>query len=332
MNPIDCFVSIVTPIYNDSKILESFVAETLTVLRNNYTNYELVLVNDGSEDDTSKIMSQLLKEYECIRLINLSRHFGTEVAISSGLDAVIGDFVVVMLPESDPPQLIPQLIEQCREGNDILIGIRSNRTGEPWWLQLGANLFYWCSQNIFKIPLIKNSTHFRVLSRRVVNSMIQVEDKYRYIRIFSAYIGYNSQTFIYEPIKRYRKPKIRGFRESINLGLQIIFLNSVHPLRIASLLSLFISGLNLIYLGYIMLVYLFKQHIAEGWVTLSVQSSVMFFFISIILAILCEYVGLMFAKLRGWASYYVADEKTSSVLIVDPQRRNIVQDSENIKI
>ena len=97
----ECFVSVITPLHNDSKIVESFVAEVIPILRDNYTNYELVLVNDGSEDDIVARVNLLLKEYECIRFISLSKHFGTEIAISSGLDSVIGDFVVVMLPESE---------------------------------------------------------------------------------------------------------------------------------------------------------------------------------------------------------------------------------------
>ena len=92
----DCLVSIISPLYKDAQILEDFVDEVMEILRNNFTNYELVLINDASEDDTANIVLTLLKKYECIRLINLSRHFGTEIAICSGLDAVIGDFTSVL--------------------------------------------------------------------------------------------------------------------------------------------------------------------------------------------------------------------------------------------
>lgn len=332
MTKSDCFVSIIAPLYNYSQIIKAFVSEVMEVLRNSYTNYELILVDDGCEDDTADKVALLLKEYECIRLLQLSRHYGTEIAISSGLDSAIGDFVVVMLPESDPPELIPELIEQCRKGKDILIGVRHNRCGEPFWMRAGSNLFYWSCRRLFKIPLTKNGTHFRVLTRQVVNALIQVRDKYRYLRLIGVYVGYSSETFIYEPIRRYRRVRTRNLIESINLALQIVFMNSIHPLRLASYLSLFASIFNLIYIAYVILVYLFKDKVAEGWVTLSVQNALMYFFISVILAILCEYVGLMLAKSRGWAAYYIADEKNSSVLIVDRERRNIVQESEDIQV
>lgn len=328
----DCFVSVIAPIYQDSKIVETFVAEVMQILQTHYAYYELILVNDGSEDDTAEKVTLLLKNYKCIRLINLSRHFGIEVAISSGLDSAIGDWVVVMLPETDPPQLIPSLIEQCRNGKDILIGVRQSRLDDAWWLRIGVNLFYWCCKRIFKISLIKNTTQFRVFSRQVVNVLIQVKDKYHYLPMLNSYVGYRSQTFVYESIKRTRHPKSKSLLEAINLGLQIIFINSVNPLRFASFLSLLASLFNLLYLGYIVLIYLFKEKVAEGWITLSTQNAIMFFFISIILAILCEYVGLLFAKSRDWAAYYIADEKTSSVLIVEQERRNIVQESKNIQV
>jgi len=332
MSNADCFVSVIVPLFNDARIVEVVIDDLLSILRENYQFYELILINDGSEDDTVDRVCLLLKKYSGIRLINLSRHFGTEVAISSGLDTAIGDFIVILLPHCDPPQLIPELIRRCQEGKDILIGVRKNRLDEPLWMRLAANLFYWSCQNILHIPLTKNATQFRILSRQVVNAITQVPDNYCYLRLLSAYVGYRSQTFTYNQIKRYKRAKKRSLMASINLALQIIFMNSAHPLRLASYLSLIASGLNLLYMVYIVLVYLIKNKVAEGWVTLSMQSSVMFFFISIILAIVCEYIGLIFAKSRGWATYYIADEKNSSVFGSDPDIYNVVRDSEDLQI
>lgn len=332
MTTAECFVSVISPLYNDAKIIPSFITEVMGILRDNYSNYELLLINDGSEDGTIAQIKPLLNQYECIRVISLSKHFGTEIAISSGLDSVIGDIVVIMLPESDPPALIPDLVEKCRQGADLLVGVRNKRQLEPFWMVIGANLFYWFCTTVLKIPLTKNATEFRVLSRQAVNALLQVEDKYRYLRLLGVYIGYRNDTFIYEPIKRYKRVKTRGLLESINLGLRLIFLNSAHPLRFASYLSVIASIFNLLYMIYIIGIYLFKEKVVEGWVTLSFQNSIMFFFISVILAILCEYVGLMFSQSKGWATYYIAEEKTSSVLIAQQHRVNIVEESEDIEI
>lgn len=329
---VDCFVSVVAPLDNDESLVEAFVVEIMQVLRQNYTNYELVLVNDGSSDDTALKVSGLLHLYECIRLINLSRHFGTDVAISSGLDSVIGDFVVVMIPESDPPQLIPELIERARHGNDILIGVRRDRADEPVWMRVGAYLFYWGCCKLLKIPLIQNSTQFRVLSRQVINAITQLQDKSRYLRLLSSYVGYNSQTFTYDFIRRYKRRRLKNWIELFDTALQIVVVNSVRPLRFASYLGLIASILNIAYIGYIALVYFLKDSVAEGWVTLSFQNAIMFFFILMVLTILSEYIGFIVERIKGVPSYYVASEKNSSVLIADRERRNVVQHSKNIKL
>ncbi|MDY6939774.1 MAG: glycosyltransferase family 2 protein [Cyanobacteriota bacterium] len=329
---LECFVSVIAPLQNDARILKPFVEEVMKVLRDGFTNYELVLVNDGSTDNTSKIVSSLLRDYECIRLINLSRSFGTDVAISSGLDSVIGDFVVVMIPESDPPQLIPELIATAQNGRDILIGIRRDRHDEPMWMKAGANLFYWLCRKLLKIPLIQNSTQFRVLSRQVVNAITQVGDKSRYLRLLGAYVGYDCGTFTYDFIYRYRHRRLKGILELLDTALQIIVVNSVRPLRFASYIGLLASVLNILYIVYIGLVYLLKERVAEGWMTLSFQNAIMFFFVSMVLTILAEYVGFIFDRLKGWPAYYVAGEQNSSVLIADRERRNIVQESKKVKI
>ena len=328
----DCFISVIAPLYNDSRIIEAFVTETIEILRDNYSNYELVLVNDGSEDGTIEQVSWLLKKYECIRLINLSRHFGCDVAISSGLDSVIGDFIVVMMPSSDPPNLIPKLIIQARNGKDILIGVRSNRSDEPFWLRGGASLFYSIGKRLLGLPLVKNSTQFRVLSRQVVNAIVQLQDNHRYLRLLSFYVGYISDTFTYDLIKRRKYNRTKGLLESLDAALQIIVTNSLRPMKFASYLALFTSLLNAFYMVYIFLIYLIKKKVAEGWITLSFQNSVMFLLISLVLTVLCEYVGLILEQTKAGPSYYVASEKSSSVLIVDQNRRNIVQESRSAEI
>src|SRR5262245_33093838 len=139
----DCFASVVAPLHDDADIVEGFVRDVLAVLEEHYANYELVLIDDGSTDDTAARVDALLERERCIRLVRLSRSFGRDVAISAGLDTVIGDFVVVLVPESDPPALIPEFIERCRRGAGIVYGIRARRPAEPLYLSIGTRVFYW---------------------------------------------------------------------------------------------------------------------------------------------------------------------------------------------
>jgi len=323
----DCFVSVIAPLHNDADLVESFVQDVIGVLKREYANYELVLIDDGSRDGTVDQVARLLTTMECIRLIRLSRHFGYETAISAGLDTAIGDFVVVMNPDTDPPEAIPRMVEQCRQGPGIVFGIRQHRLGEPLYLRAGARLFYWYFNRVLKVNLPKDSTDFRVFSRQSVNAITRIKDRFRYLRTFSTYVGYGNESFTYTPIRRRSQPRVKGFGESVGLAVNMIVANSVQPLRMVSLLGLLLSFLSVVHIVYVVLVYLFDKHVIAGWVTQSLHNSVMFLFVFLILAVLCEYVGRLLTEVRRRPGYFVLEERNSSVLLADEERKNVVLES-----
>ena len=319
----ECFITVIAPLYNDAEIVEDFVEETIRVLRASFRDYELLLINDGSEDETPAKVMRILQRSECIRLITLSRHFGTDIAISSGLDSAIGDFVVIMVPDSTPPWLVPELIQEAHSGWDILIGVRKDRSGDPVWLRAGASFFYWFFKKMFKIPLAKNSTHFWILSRQVVNAIIQVDTSHRHLRLLTSHVGYRSKTFVYQPLQRSSKPQTRGFFDAVDYALKAVLLHSVRPLRLAGAFGLLASLGNLV--GSI--VAAVRAPAGRGWDALALQNSLMFFLLALVLAVLCEYASILFERSRGWMAYHVIDEHTSSVPFADSERRNIVAES-----
>lgn len=326
-----CLVSVVAPLHNDSEIVESFVTDVSRVLKSSFTHYEIVLVNDGSNDDTVDKVSMLLTKHECIRLINLSRSYGVDVAIASGLDSVIGDFVVVMLPDMDPPGMIPSLIDRAQKGSHILLGVNDYRSQEPLWSNLGTAVFAWVCVKIFGIPITRNATYFRVLSRPVINAILRVEDKYRYLRLLSFYVGFKSETFSYKPIQRYSIVRRRGLLASVRLAIDMIVANSVRPLRLATCVgTLGIVG-NTCYIAYVLIAVLFQDYVGAGAAAFSLLISSSCLAILVILTVLVEYVGSLTGRLRAWTPYYITDEKNSSVLISDPERRNIVTVSEELE-
>ena len=187
---IQHFVSVVAPVRDESPIIEAFVRETVSILDETFENYELLLVDDGSQDETVSKIQGMLDHYQGIRLIRLSRQFGEEVAISAGLESVIGDYVVVMMPSMDPPALIPSLVEHSLAGIDVVFGVHAGPRTEGWLYRTGSKLFFWYCERFLEIKLPKNSTQLRCLSRKALNAITQSKDSYRYLRLSSYYVGY----------------------------------------------------------------------------------------------------------------------------------------------
>ena len=320
----DCFVSVIAPLADDADIVEAFVADIIWTMRERYAHFELVLVDDGSNDATVEIVANLTKNVGVIRLIRLSRSFGQEVAISAGLDSAIGDFVVVMLPDSDPPDMVPVMIERAREGAGIVFGLRQDRRTDPLLLRIGAHLFYWYADSILNLRTPKNATHFRVLSRQVVNALIKIKEQTRYLRTLSGYVGYANQSVVYTPIRRRKVTRRKGLFEALQLAVNIIVTNSAQPLRHVTLLGLAASGLNALYVLYIVAIYFFKDAVAEGWVTQSLQTAVMFFFLFLLLTVLSEYIGRILEEVKDRPLYYVLEEHQGPAVMNIEERKNVV--------
>lgn len=329
---VDRFISVIAPLHDDADIIESYIQDAISVLRENYTNYELVLVDDHSHDETVNKVKGLLTECEGIRFLRLSREFGEEVAITAGLDTVIGDFTIVMLPRMDPPHMIPEIVRRCIGGTDVVFGVRRNRKGDSWLVRMSSRLFYWYCRKMLKLDLPQNSTQFRCLSRQALNAIIQIKDSYRYLRLFSSFVGYERQPFIYDPIARRGKHRKPGFIQSVNQGIALIIENSSHPLRLVSWLGLLAAAGNLLYVGYVFAVYFLKEDVMQGWTTLSLQSAGQFFLIALILTGLCEYTGRVLNRLRDRPLYYIMEEKNSSVLLIDKERRNVLEESKHVEL
>ncbi len=323
----DCFVSVVSPIFNDADILDGFLSEVSGILKNNYANFEIVLVDDGSCDTTPTIISQLLKRYVCVRYVGLSRRFGDEIAIAAGLETVLGDYVVVMLPNIDPPPAIINMIEMAKINNSMVLGIRNSREGESFFVKLGSRVFYQYMHKVLKIDVPKNATHFRVMTRQTVNAITQIRDRLRYLRIFTAYVGYTYCSYNYDPINRRNKSNKREFMKELRLAVNVIVSNTTQPLRFISLLGLSVGVLNLFYMVYVLFTYIYSDRVVEGWVTLSLQSSAMFLFVLVIITVLSEYIGRILNEIHDRPLYYIKEEKNSNVLIPDQDRRNVFTES-----
>jgi polyisoprenyl-phosphate glycosyltransferase len=308
----ETFLSVVAPLESDgSRAVEAFVDETVAVLHGLVTHYEIVLVDDGAPEETVDIVRALLQRYDFVRFLRLSRHFGEETAISAGLDVAIGDYVVVMLPNMDPPALIPEFLARVRADADIVYGVRLHRKTEPFWYRLGARVFYWYINTVVRAGIPEDSTQFRCMSRQVVNAITQIRGPDQYLRLLTSYIGFKKLAFPYAPINRTGAPTVRPKREAVNLARALVMDHTTHPLRVVIW-----TGAALALLDFV--VALLRRS--------AMQLPFAFVVVAIMIAIVGEYVGGLSRRLRDRPAYYVREEHTSSVLLRE-ERKNVVDSS-----
>jgi polyisoprenyl-phosphate glycosyltransferase len=323
----DAFVSVVIPIRDRMDYAAGFVRELHALLERTYANFEVILVDDGCTDGTEKSLRQLLKELDGLRLLRLSRPFGREATILAGLESSIGDYIVVMLPESDPVELVPAMVERCRLGSGVVVGVEENPARQGGFAGFASRCFHWYCRKQLHLNLHPGSRFFRVFSRSALNAILQIRDRVRNLRYLSGVVGFDADPFPYRLQWRVERPPRRRFTRALSEGIGIILANTRHPLRFVTDLGLAASAINL---GYVLYSFLARRAdpVGErGWSVVSLQLSILFFILFVVLAVLAEYVGLVLWETRSRPAYFVAREEQSNLVKGLVRRRNVVNES-----
>jgi dolichol-phosphate mannosyltransferase len=310
----ESLVSVVAPLEGDTPdVVQAFVEETVAVLRGVVTHYEIILVDDGAAEATVIRVRALLERYDFVRFLRLSRHFGEETAITAGLDAAIGDYVIVMLPNMDPPTLIPEFLERARSEADVVYGVRMHRKSEPFWYRAGARLFYWYINKVVRAGIPEDSTQFRCMSRQVVNAITQIRGSDQYLRLLTSYIGFRKQGLPYAPLNRTGAAIVRPKREAVHLARALVMDHTTHPLRTVCWVGVVLAIFNFIVVA----------TRSGGGSDGQLHGALAFLVIAVMLAAIGEYVAGIVNRLRDRPAYYVREEHTSSVLLRE-ERKNVV--------
>ncbi len=320
----DILISVVAPVYNEEECIKEYIDQTVNILKKNYLNYELILVDDGSNDNTTKIIEQILKEKGNIRLILLSRNYGREIAMSAGLDTAIGDYVVIMDSDlQDNPHIIPKLIDKAVEGFDVVYAARSNRKGESFLKITFSKIFYKIASNMTGFEIPENAGDFRVFNRKVVNSIGQLKESNRYMKMLYAYVGFKVSFISFERNSRHAGKTKYKYSQLFNASLDAIISFSNKPLRFLSLFSVSISLMLLIFSLFITInKLLYSNTIAEGWSSTMIFISLMFSILFVFLAIISEYISRILVESKNRPLYYIRDELNSSNML----NKNIADD------
>lgn len=317
----DAFVSVVVVV--DHTV--SRVADVLTALEQRlsvaYTNYELVVVDNGMGAADLADVRRILSTVPCVRVQRLSRHFAYDTAIFSGIESAIGDYVVVMEAGRDPVEMVDQVVDGLMTGADIVQGISSTVVGGTLLERWGRSLFYWYNKRALGVEIPSRATYLTGFTRRAVNSLLSSGRQFRYLRHLMRHIGYSIVELTYVPAQGSRR---RGILAGAADAVEMITSYSLHPLRAVSVGGMIVAAINLAYAVYVVVTFFAASGVEPGWTTTNLQLGIMFFFLFSILAVISEYVGRMLAETRREPPYFIMEELTSDRLIADEGRRNIV--------
>jgi dolichol-phosphate mannosyltransferase len=265
-------ISVVLPIYNEEKGLKSFIVDLYAQMKDIKQNFEIILVNDGSTDQSLELIQSLCSNHSELKFIGLSRNFGHQIAVSAGIDYASGDQVILMDADGqDPPELIPDLIVKMNEGFDVVYAKRTKRANESILKKWTASTFYKLLNKITSIEIPVDTGDFRIINRKVVNALKQMPEKQRYLRGQIAWLGFKQTPIEYERKGRNAGETNYTYRKMIRLAFDAITSFSNWPLRLAT-----ISGFVCAFLGFILILYtLYAKFILKiyepGWPSLMIS-------------------------------------------------------------
>ena len=308
----DLILSVILPVHDRREELEPYVGRVLAALRQGFVNHELIIVDDGSLDGSAEIARALVARNLSVRLVQLSRAYGVEIAIAAGLDQAIGDYVAVLSPElTDPVEMLPTLIATARDGVDVVYVKRPRtrpRLGQGLVHWLGARLFYELCRRLTGLTIHDDASDFCLLSRRVVNSLTRLKEHNRVMSMLLAYTGFSTRGIEPDPALGLPPHHWPGMRRRLHLALDAIVAFSDKPLRYVSYASMLISALALLGAGAVLVERILNTRVAEGWASLMVVQLVMFCLLFLLLAIVSEYVSRILIEAKHRPLYYIREE------------------------
>ena len=308
-------ITILIPCFNEENSLD-LLYERLRNMTSQLSQYrfQILLVNDGSKDNTLAKMQELHTKDSTVSYLSLSRNFGKENAMLAGLDFAEGDAVILLDADlQDPPELIPQMIEEWEKGYDDVYARRRSRAGETWFKKASAYWYYRILQKFADIDIPSDVGDFRLLDRQAVDALCSLRERQGYTKGLFSWIGYNKKELMFD-----REPRAAGnskmnFLKLFGLAVDGITSFSVAPLRLASVLGIIISTIAFVYLIFVIAKTLLFGDPVAGYP--SMISIILFMggIQLIVLGIIGEYVGRIFYESKRRPDYLVSEYNGNKV-------------------
>lgn len=305
-NGADELISVVVPAYNEETVLNEFHQRCAAVLEKTGLRWEIIYINDGSTDRTLSTMAELQKSCPGVSIVDLSRNFGKEIALTAGLEYARGDIVIVIDADlQDPPELIPELMSKWRDGYDNVYAKRISRSGESLFKRLTARIFYRVIRGMSRVEIPENTGDFRLLSRRAVDSVLKLREQHRFMKGLFSWIGYPAVAVEYHRDSRAAGKTKWNYWNLMNFAIEGITSFSTAPLRLATAVGLGTAALALAYASVV-----FYRTLAFGDPVAGYPSMmIIILFLGavqlIFIGVIGEYLGRMFNESKNRPLYLV---------------------------
>lgn len=306
VGPVNPALSVVIPCYNEEGGIGPLLARLLPACEGSFgRSYEVILIDDGSKDQTWPEIRASAERNSNIVGLKLSRNYGHQKSLSAGLKQVRGTYIFVLDADlQDPPELLPQMLHLAKQGSDVVYGQRRERAGETWFKRKSAAWFYQILSKLSDVQIPKDTGDFRLMTRRVVDLLNSMPESHRFIRGMVSWVGFRQEALLYDRDERFVGETHYPLKKMLSFAADALTSFSIVPLRVASIFGALISllsGFGLIGVG---ISYLLGQTIA-GWASLAV----LVLFIGgaqlLVLGIIGEYVGRIYSESKQRPLYII---------------------------
>lgn len=301
-------ISIVGPVYNEAEGLPHFHERLVNAARSLGMPYEIIYVNDGSRDRSLEVLRELRRADPNVKIVDFSRNFGHQLAITAGMDHASGDACVVIDTDGqDPPELIPKLVEAWKAGHEVVYAVRTRREGETLFKLATAALFYRLMRRITTVDIPLDAGDFRLVDRRVLEVLRDMRETHRFVRGMTSWAGYRQTKVEYPRAERAFGSTNYPLVKMLRFAVDGITAFSHAPLRWVTYLGLGASALSALVGAWVVYVRLFNDRAVQGWASLMVIVLLMGGLNLIAMGVIGEYLARIFDEVKRRPLYVVRE-------------------------
>jgi polyisoprenyl-phosphate glycosyltransferase len=300
-------LSIIVPVYREEKNIPEYLRHIRPILEAITADYEIIFALDPSPDRTEEVILEARANDQRIKLLKFSRRFGQPMATLAGMQYSTGEAVIVMdVDLQDPPELVQAMVGKWREGYEVVLPQRRQRTGEPWLKKLVSAVGYRVINKIADVQIPPNTGDFRLMSRRVVNELLKLRESHGFLRGMVAVVGFKQAIIPFDRPARFAgETNYNRFFGSLRIGFNGVFCFSTYALQLSTILGFFIAGGSFLLMGIYLFYKLMGWTILWGNPTLVILISFLGGIQLISVGILGEYIGRIYEEVRSRPRFIV---------------------------